>query len=92
MIITERGGSVYDVSSANPNATIEEGLVAYRKSLNAAKQVARIGNNPLIINAKRVSGDYNADIVVSDSDARRIYQADRKGSILGEAKVVVVID
>ena len=91
-ILTEGGDSVYDVSSANPNATIEEGLVAYRKNLNASKEVARIGNNPLIIKASKVSGKYGADIVVSDSDAQKIYQADSKSGILGEAKVVVVID
>ena len=91
-ILDESGDSVYDVASANPNATIEEGLTGYRKSIEAAKQVARIGNNPLIIKAKEISGKYNADIVVSDSDAQKIFQADSKGGILGEAKVVVVID
>lgn len=91
-ILDESGDSVYDVASANPNATIEEGLTGYRKSIEAAKQVARIGNNPLIIKAQKINGKYNADIVVSDSDAQKIFQADSKGGILGEAKVVVVID
>ena len=91
-VLDESGDSVYDVASANPNATIEEGLTGYRKSIDAAKQVARIGNNPLIIKAQKINGKYNADIVVSDSDAQKIFQADSKGGILGEAKVVVVID
>ncbi|MFQ5964234.1 MAG: hypothetical protein ACE5KZ_08130 [Candidatus Scalinduaceae bacterium] len=91
-VLDEKGESVYDVASANPNATIEEGLTGYRKSIDAAKQVARIGNNPLIIKAQKINGKYNADIVVSDSDAQKIFQADSKGGILGEAKVVVVID
>ena len=91
-ILDESGNSVYDVASANPNATIEEGLTGYRKSIDAAKQVARIGNNPLIIKAQKINGKYNADIIVSDSDAQKIFQADSKGGILGEAKVVVVID
>ena len=91
-VLDESGESVYDVASANPNATIEEGLTGYRKSIDAAKQVARIGNNPLIIKAQKINGKYNADIIVSDSDAQKIFQADSKGGILGEAKVVVVID
>ena len=91
-ILDESGESVYDVASANPNATIEEGLTGYRKSIDAAKQVARVGNNPLIIKATKISGKYNADIIVADSDAHKIFQADSKGGILGEAKVVVVID
>jgi hypothetical protein len=91
-ILDESGNSVYDVASANPNATIEEGLTGYRKSIDAAKQVARVGNNPLIIKATKISGKYNADIIVADSDAHKIFQADSKGGILGEAKVVVVID
>jgi len=91
-VLTESGETVYSVESANPNATIEEGLVAYRKSLDAAKQVSRIGNNPLIIKAKKVAGTFKSDVVISDSDAEKIYRADSKGGILGEAKVVVVID
>ncbi len=91
-IITEDGNAVYDVTNVNPNAAVENGLVAYRKNLAAAEQVSRIGNNPLTIKAQKVSGKYNADIVISDEDARNIQEADSKGGILGEAKVVVVID
>ena len=91
-VIKESGNAVYDVTNANPNAAVENGLVAYRKSLVAAEQVARIGNNPLTIKAQKVSGKYNADLVISDEDAQKIQDADSKSGILGEAKVVVVID
>ena len=52
-VIKESGNAVYDVTNANPNAAVENGLVAYRKSLVAAEQVARIGNNPLTIKAQK---------------------------------------
>ncbi len=83
-ILTESGEALFDVSTANPNAVIEEGLAEYRKTLEAARAVARVGDNPLIIKATKVSGTYGADLVVSDEDARKVAQANEKRDFLGE--------
>ncbi len=43
----------------------------------------------MIIKAKEINGKYNADIVISHSDAHKTLQADSKGGGVGEDKVVV---
>lgn len=91
-ILTAGGQTVYDINMPNPNATIEEGLVEYRKSLEDAKKLARVGANPLVIKAKQIGGKYGADIVLSEEDSRKILEADGRAKFLGDAKVAVVID
>lgn len=91
-ILTASGEALFDVSTANPNAVIEEGLAEYRKTLEAARAVSRVGDHPLIVKATRVSGKYGADLVVSDEDARTIAQANEQRDFLGEARVAVVLD
>ena len=91
-IITEDGKSLYDVTVANPNATLDEGLVEYRKSLGKAKSIPRLGSNPLVVKASGVKGKYGADLVVSAEDAKKIYEANLRGKFLEDANVAVVID
>jgi hypothetical protein len=43
------------------------------------------------IKAKEINGKYNADIVISYSDAYKTLQADSKGDI-GEGMAVVAVD
>jgi hypothetical protein len=91
-ILTAGGQTVYDIDMPNPNATVGEGLVEYRKSLEDAKKLARVGANPLVIKATQLGGKYGADIVLSEEDARKILEADERTKFLGDAKVAVVID
>jgi len=91
-ILAEGGRTVYDIAIPNPNATIEEGLVEYRKALEEARTLGRIGASPLVVQAKQIGGKYGADIVLSEEDARRVLEADSRGKFLGDAKVAVVID
>ena len=91
-ILTAGGQTVYDVATPNPNAAVEEGLVEYRKSLEAAKSLARVGANPLVIKATQMGGKYPTDLVLSEEDARKILEADGRAKFLGDAKVAVVID
>jgi hypothetical protein len=89
-ILTEDGEVVYDLQSADPNATVEEGLVDYRKSLAEAKKAPRVGDNPLVVKATQASGKYKTDIVISKADATSLYQNGK--NILREARVVVVTE
>jgi len=45
----------------------------------------------MTIKAKEINGKYNADIVISYSDACKTLQADSKGGI-GEGMAVVAVD
>ena len=91
-ILTAGGQTVYDVAIPNANAAVEEGLVEYRKSLEDAKKLARVGANPLVIKATQIGWKYAADLVLSEEDARKVLDADSRSKFLGDAKVAVVID
>lgn len=91
-IKSEDGIIVYDLTSANPNTSLEDGLAVYRKSRDAARQVASIGNNPLIIIAQKADGRKKTNIVVSASDAQKVLQVGNENGIFEDARVVIVID
>ena len=89
---TESGKVIYNLTIADPNSTVEDGLCTYKKSLDQAKKVPRVGNNPIIVKAVGVGGKYKVDLVVLDQDGEEIIQADIKTAFLKEANVVVVVD
>jgi hypothetical protein len=89
---TESGKVIYNLTIADPNTTIEDGLCTYKKSLDQAKKAPRVGNNPLIVKAVGVGGKQKVDVIVADQDGEGIVQADLQTAFLKEANVVVVVD
>jgi hypothetical protein len=90
-IIAQSGDVVYDLTSADPNAATE-GLCVYKKSLDAAKQLPRAGDNPLIVKAVDASGSNRVDLVLSDQDAKAVLAANTSKNFLRDALVIVIID
>ncbi len=91
-LITMAGEVIYDLMSANPNAVIEEGLVEYSSDMEVAGNSPRVGGNPLIVEAISISGEYSADIVLTEEDAEKILRVDSINTFFGGAKVIVVVE
>jgi hypothetical protein len=91
-LITMAGEVIYDLMSANPNAVIEKGLVEYSLDMEVTENSSRVGGNPLIIDAISISGEYNADIVLTEEDAEKILSVDSINTFFGEAKVIIVVE
>jgi hypothetical protein len=91
-IETESGDMIYDVTTADPNATVEYGLCTYKKSINEARKIPKVGHSPLVVKATKVGGKYGVNIVVSDMDGKRIVEANKVNPFLRLANVNVVID
>jgi len=91
-LITMAGEVIYDLMSANPNAVIEEGLVEYSSDMEVAGNSPRVGGNPLIVEAISISGEYNADIVLTEEDAEKTLSVNSINNFFGEAKVIVVVE
>jgi hypothetical protein len=89
-IYAANGELVYGLSMINYEGVQAEGLLEYRPSLADAKAVAKIGRNPLVINAQQVRGDYKTDLVISNGDARLINKIGYQNNIFATRKVVVV--
>jgi hypothetical protein len=91
-IETESGEMIYDVTMADPNATVEDGLCTYKKSIDEAKKMPKVGNSPLVVKAAKVGGKHGVNIVISDQDGKWIIEANKVNPFLKRANVNLVID
>lgn len=89
-VVSETGEEVYGTLKVDPEVIIEKGLVGYTNSMEKAKKNARVGSNPLVVKATKVSGNFMADVVVSSADAGKIYDANAKAGFLQNLNVMVV--
>jgi len=91
-LIIMSGEVIYDLMSANPNTVIEQGLVEYSSSMEIAINSPRVGDNPLVVEALSISGEYNADIVLTEEDAQRVFSVNSMDNFFGEAKVIILVE
>jgi hypothetical protein len=77
----------------DPNLIVQQGPVHYVEDLDEAKaDNDRLGANPLVIEAKAAQGrPTNTDILLDDSAANKILEANQQGHFLEGLKVVLVI-
>lgn len=91
-IVDEIGNTVYGASYISREKAVESGAVIYMDSMElAGKKKDRIGENPLVIRASRVSGGKKTDIVISNGDAARLRETNMDFGFLRDARVIVVI-
>jgi hypothetical protein len=83
---------VYGPHTADRNVAMEIGYAGYASSVDQAKSLERVGENPLVVRATGVMGDKKANLVISEDDALAVYAADMKSGFLKDCKVVYVLD
>ena len=86
-VLDAGGVQVYAASMISPNALRQHGAASFVRSVEAAKQLARIGSKPLVIKAMRV-GKAPSDLIVDPAAVADLKKADQ--SFLAEAKVAIV--
>jgi len=91
-VYDENGSLVYGMSKIQSDGVITQGIVGYNRSLADAKANARVGKNPLIINAVKVKGRYGTDLVISKKDAKTLEQAGKSNGVFDNCKVVIVLN
>ena len=69
-----------------------QAVVGYSKSLEKAKEDPRVQGNPPVIRASFTSGTSAADMVVSNADAGKIARADGTAGLLGNCRVMFILD
>lgn len=75
----------------DPDYVINDGIVAYSKSMDEAKKNSRVGKNPLVLKAVKSFGNFKSDIVLKNEDVKTLLGADKNKSFLKEFKVVMVL-
>jgi hypothetical protein len=87
------GSEVWGTMSVNMDFAIEQGIVAYAKTLEEARANRRAGSNPLILRAvgyAKTPG--RTDPVLSDNDVRLLLTANENSGFLNECRVIFVVD
>jgi len=90
-IVAENGDVLYSGRIASPRYIRQVGLMGYQSSLPKALQLDRIGENPLVVRARSVAGQYHADYVLSDGDADLVRRAAGKNDFLKQCRVAAVL-
>jgi hypothetical protein len=69
-------------------------IVAYSKTMEHAKKLARIGNNPLVVKATGVvkgNGEV-ADVIIGSEDSKTFRQSTTKNTVISTAAVAIVVN
>ena len=91
-IINQSGSVVYGPGQYSRDYAASNGVVGYAKSMDQAKADPRVQGNPLVIRGSSVSGSSGADMVISNVDAGRVARADGTAGLLGNCRVMFVLD
>lgn len=90
-IVDERGQPLYTPEVVEREAAIQQGYVAYAKTIDQAPLPARVGDHPLVVRALRVAGSTRVDLVLSNAEAARLrdYPATRR--LVRQCRLLIVI-
>ena len=91
-ILNQSGSVVYGPGQYSRDYAASTGVVGYSKSLEKAKEDPRVQGNPLVIRASSTSGASAADMIVSNADAGKIARADGTAGLLGNCRVMFILD
>ena len=89
-IVDENGAEVYPDPKhcPSPDWVEEHGMAAYATSDSESH---RSGGHPLVVRAIGVTGPGPFDVIVSNEDARRIVEANRRSKFLWKWSVTMVV-
>ena len=91
-IMNQSGSVVYGPGQYSRDYAAVNGVVGYAKSLGQAKNDSRVQGNPLVIRGTSASGSSATDIVISNADAGKVARADGSAGLLGNCRVMFVLD
>jgi hypothetical protein len=92
-ILDEGGKELYvGKMPIDADMVVNIGIVGYASSLDEAlDDDERIGKNPLVIKAKRTSGQYKADVVLSTADTAELLKANETQKFLTQSRVMFIL-
>lgn len=91
-IIDQNGGVVYGSGNFTREYATQYGVAGYSKNMDTAKDDPRVKGNPLVVKGIGVEGSNKTDLVIANSDAFKIKNADRSANFLQNCKVMILLD
>ena len=90
-IMDEDGREVYGSAYVSKEWLEKQGMAGYAKNLAEAKANPRVGGNPLVVKAIRLTGPNRRDLILSNGDALKIRDLAKNLNFLDHAKVMIVV-
>jgi len=91
-ILDPEGRAVYGRMYVSRDFAVSQGMAGYAAALASAYQNPRVGDNPMVVEAKTVSGAGRTDLVVDKGTADAIRALAAKTDVLEECRVIIVLD
>lgn len=91
-IVDQTGQPVYGPGNFTREYAVKFGVVGYSKDLQTAQTDQRVTGNPLVVKGIGVQGTNNTDVVISNSDAFKVKNADQSAQILPNCRVMIILD
>ena len=88
-IFNEDYNLVYGPRHYTRSRSVNRGPIGYAHSMDDSNVIRRVGKTPLMVEVKTSSDDIN--LMVSNADAERIRDADKKFGVLSDCKVLVLL-
>ena len=83
---------IIDSQSVAPEVIRSVGALLYARGNDTERIRERVGNNPLVIIAKELTGVRYTDIIVSSTDTERILSRRNNRSLVAQGKIAIVIN
>lgn len=90
-IFSSDGKEVFGPRYIDPYINPDSTIVAYTRDLETARSLARVGENPVVINAIGISGTNQSDVVIAKADADFIGNINKLSGFLADGRVVIII-
>tara|TARA_Y100000590_G_scaffold184313_3_gene210011 strand:- start:14180 stop:14995 length:816 start_codon:yes stop_codon:yes gene_type:complete len=88
-IFNEDYNLVYGPRHYTRSRSVNRGPIGYAHSMDDRNVIRRVGKTPMMVEVKTSSDDIN--LMVSNTDAERIRDADKKFGVLSDCKVLVLL-
>ena len=91
-ILDQNGNPIYGPGKYSRKYAVENGVVGYSKTLEAAQKDQRVMGNPIVVKGVATSGTNKTDITISNADVSKIDLANRNYKVLNDCRVLILID
>jgi hypothetical protein len=91
-VIDPEGREIYGSAYVSRDFAVQQGIVGYAKSVDAARQNDRVKGNPLVIKGLESKGQNKADVVISAEDANALRDIAQNQNFMRQTRVMIVLD
>jgi hypothetical protein len=88
-IFDEEGHTLYAPAVVRVDMARQRGYMVYAAALDSPQIAPRVGNNPLVLRARRVADRSRVNLIIQQADALQIQRSTALQSLLAQCRVVI---